>query len=315
MDVTKDGAAATPVLVGAQLRAAREEQGQSLEDIGRLTRVPVRHLVQIEEGRLEGLPAAPYSAGFVKAYARAVGLDPVSLSHDFRAEFESANRNTPRIAYAPYEPADPVRLPPRLLAIVAVVIAVLLIGAYGIWRSGMLTGNGPDARARLAAAGDDGNTTTATTPGAPTPVAAPVAAPIAGGAVQLTALQPVWFEVTDRGSGTRLFTGVLDQGKTYDVPATAADPVIRTGRPEAIGVTVGGRPVAALGEPAHTISNVSLKADALAAHPAPAGTTPAATASAPVPYIAPPPDNSGAENTADVPPAFRADDSAPAPRA
>jgi len=119
MDVTSDGAAETPVAVGAQLRAAREQQGQSLEDIGRLTRVPVRHLVQIEEGRLEGLPAAPYSAGFVKAYARAVGLDPVVLSHDFREEFDNANRNTPRIAYAPYEPADPVRLPPRLLAIVA----------------------------------------------------------------------------------------------------------------------------------------------------------------------------------------------------
>ena len=42
--------------------------------------LPVRHLVQIEDGRLEGLPAAPYSAGFVKSYARAVGLDPVALS-------------------------------------------------------------------------------------------------------------------------------------------------------------------------------------------------------------------------------------------
>jgi cytoskeleton protein RodZ len=306
MNVTKDEAAPeAPTTVGGTLRAERESQGQTLEDIGRQTRVPVRHLVQIEEGRLQGLPAAPYSAGFVKSYARALGLDPVALSHAFRAEFDAANRNSPRISYEPYEPADPVRLPPRLLAIVAAVIAILLAGSYGIWRSGVLHGEGPDNRAKLAAAGDDGNSAI-TVPAAG--AIAPTPAVAIGGAVQLAALQPVWFEVTDRGSGTRLFTGVLDSGKTYDVPATAADPVIRTGRPEAIAVSVGGKPVAALGEPARTVSNVSLKGPSLLARPQAADAT--APIAAPATVTAPPPPaTTGNGNTASsgtMPPAFRA---------
>jgi hypothetical protein len=99
--------------------------------------------------------------------------------------------------------------------------------------------------------------------------------------------------VTDKAGGTRLYTGVLKQGQSWDVPPTAGDPVIRTGRPEGLTVTVGGQPVAPLGEPAHTISNVSLKAAALTARPGAA--RPATASSAPSP---------AAGGT--VPPAFQA---------
>ena len=270
--------------VGARLREARESRGQSLEDIGRQTRIPVRHLVQIEEGRLEGLPAAPYSAGFVKAYARTVGLDPNAMGQSFRAEFERARRGTGRVAYEPYEPADPSRLPPRLLAVVALVIAVLLVGGYAIFRSGVLTGDGPDVRGRLAAGADARDGATADAPAnsrAPAqPAGSPIApaAPAANAPVVLTATQPVWMEISERGGAT-LFLGVIEQGKSYAVPATAADPVIRTGRPEGLAVTVGGRPVAPLGLPAKTIADVSLKPAALIAN----GFAPAATPASAVP--------------------------------
>lgn len=284
MEETEERTTDTPKTVGGKLRAAREARGQTLEDIGRQTRVPVRHLVQIEAGNLEGLPAAPYSAGFVKAYARAVDLDPVALSHEFRGEFDRVNRTTPRIAYEPYEPADPVRLPPRMLAIVALLIAILLAGGYAIIRSGWLTGESGADRARLAANGDA--TQESSPAGAPVAdkLTAPASTPIAGGPVVLTAVAPVWFEVTDRASNSRLFTGVLDKGKTFEVPITAGDPVIRTGKPEGLAVTVGGKPVAPLGEPAHTIANVSLKAAALTATPLPAATGTAVT-TAPAPAI------------------------------
>ncbi len=274
MDDTGERTANAPTTVGARLRAAREARGQTLEDIGKQTRIPVRLLVQIEDGRLEGMPAAPYSAGFVKAYARAVDLDPIALSTEFRAELARSASTAPRTAYEPYEPADPVRLPPRLLAFVALAIAILLVAGYGIWRSGILTGEGPDARARLAANGD--------TSGAPDAAAAPAAgttvarapAPV-GGAVRLTALKPVWFNVSER-SGATLFTGTLDQGKSWDVPATAVDPVIRTGKPEGLAVTVGGQPVAPLGAPAEHLSDVSLKPDSLRNRAATAAATPPA---------------------------------------
>lgn len=294
-----DAPASVPTTAGGRLRAAREARGQSLDEIGKQTRVPVRHLVQIEDGRLDGLPAAPYSAGFVKSYARAVDLDPIELSQQFRAEFAAAAQASPRIAYEPYEPADPVRLPPRLLAFVALAIAVLLIAGYGIWRSGILSGEGADQRARLAAGGEPIGTSS--TPAAPAPGQPPKPVAPASGAVRIAATQDTWFEVTDKASGTRLYTGVLKQGQSWDVPPTAGDPVIKTGRPEGLTVTVGGQPVAPLGPPAKTISNVSLKGASLAARPAaaaPASATPAPHAAA---------------NEASVPPAFRS--TAPAPAA
>jgi len=318
MEQTSERAMDGPATVGARLRAAREARGQSLEEIGRQTRVPVRHLVQIEDSRLEGLPAAPYSAGFVKAYARAVDLDPIALSQEFRAELAEAAHVAPRLAYEPYEPADPVRLPPRLLAIVAAGIAVLLLVGYGILRSGMLTGEGAETRAQLAAHGDVAPVTTtagtrAATPApqpatpsatpAATPAQAPAPAPVpAGGAVQLAAVQDTWLKISER-NGPTLFMGILHKGQTYDVPPTAADPVVRTGRPEGLAVTVAGRAVAPLGKPAHTISNVSLKADALLAH----GGAPAAAAGGVGTHGAAPADMAG------VPSAFRDSSSSPRP--
>jgi len=263
--------------VGVQLRAAREARGQTLDEIAQQTRIPARHLAQIEEGRLEGLPAATYSAGFVKAFARTVGLDPTVLSQQFRSELSHSPAATTRITYEPYEPADPTRLPPRLLAIVALLIAILLAAGYAVWRSGLISGEGTDAPAQLAAQGDGtaapGNIAalSAGTPATPAPAPAPVAT---GGAVVLTAVQPVWFKVSERTGGATLFIGTLDQGKSFTVPATAADPVIRTGKPEALGVTVGGQPVAPLGKPAHVISNLSLKPDFLRTRPAEATTAP-----------------------------------------
>ncbi len=293
MNEAREGATS----VGARLRAAREGQGQTLDDIGRATRVPVRHLVQIEAGQLEGLPAAPYSAGFVKSYARIVGLDPVALSQAFRSEFDAAQRRSARIAYQPYEPADPSRLPPRFLALVALAIAILLIGGYAIWRSGVLSGEGPGARARLAANGDEQAPPPAD--GAPSVAPARAAVPIAaaGGAVVLTATAPTWVKITER-NGPVLFEGTIDRGKAYPVPPTAVDPVIRTGKPEGLAVTVGGKAVAPLGEPAHTVSNVSLKGVPLAARGT-AATPPQPASAAPIPTIdAPPP------SPTDVPPAF-----------
>ena len=142
------------------------------------------------------------------------------------------------------------------------------------------------------------STTPAPTATAPAAAAGttPPARASATGPVQLTAVQPTWVKISER-DGATLFMGVLDKGKTYDVPTTATDPVIRTGKPEGLAVTVGGQPVAPLGRPAHTISNVSLKANALthggAAAPA-AGTAPAGP-------------SAGTTNSAAVPPAFRPD--------
>ena len=57
------------------LRAGRGERGLSLEDVAKITKIQVRILERLEGGKLEGLPADVFVRGFVRNFARCVGLD------------------------------------------------------------------------------------------------------------------------------------------------------------------------------------------------------------------------------------------------
>ncbi len=61
---------------GNKLREAREARGLSLDDVAHVTRIPRSSLALLEEGRADKLPAPVFVRGFIRAYARAVGLDP-----------------------------------------------------------------------------------------------------------------------------------------------------------------------------------------------------------------------------------------------
>jgi transcriptional regulator with XRE-family HTH domain len=263
---------AAPATVGAQLAAAREGLDLTLDDIATRTRIPRRHLEAIEANEAVTLPGVTYAIGFAKTYARTVGLDSNEIARALRVELGGGydNRRDP----SAFEPADPARVPPRLLAIVFVVLAVLVAAGYGLWRSGTF-GDGAETRARLAA-GTDGtadNRPVGSIGGVSPPSAQPAAPP--RGAVVLTATEPVWLRVYEK-SGASLFQGEMTPGQRLEVPATAVDPRVRTGRPQALRVTVGGAMVPPLGDADSIIRDVSLKAEALTGRgvpPAP-GTAP-----------------------------------------
>jgi cytoskeleton protein RodZ len=60
--------------VGEALAQARHRCAMSIEDVAAATRVPVRYLTAIEAERFDLIPALVYIKGFVRAFARAVGL-------------------------------------------------------------------------------------------------------------------------------------------------------------------------------------------------------------------------------------------------
>ena len=62
--------------LGEAFRNERTRRGVSLGDAERTTRINRLYLEAIEEGRLETLPAPVYTRGFVRLYARFLGLDP-----------------------------------------------------------------------------------------------------------------------------------------------------------------------------------------------------------------------------------------------
>lgn len=69
-----------------RLRAARDKMGVSIEEAERATKIRRRYIEAIEAGDFDRLPDGPPSRGFIKNYARYLGLDPDQSLMDFEAE-------------------------------------------------------------------------------------------------------------------------------------------------------------------------------------------------------------------------------------
>ncbi len=246
-----------PPGVGAELAATRIAQKLEIADIADRTRIPARHIDAIERGDFEDLPALPYSAGFVKTYANMLGLDGQAMSRAFREEVGDVGRT----AFEPeaYQPADPARVPSRLLAMVALGVVLLLGMAYLLLR---FEGDSSEL-AKLAA------DTPEEIVQAPKPVVA-IAPPatvqpgVPTGPIAIVAGEDVWLKISER-AGPKLYMGVLKAGERFDVPATAVDPVLRTGRPQSLKVLIGETALPPVGQPDRLIKDYSLKRDALTA--------------------------------------------------
>lgn len=247
------------VAIGERLRRAREARAMSLDDVASQTRIPMRHLQHIELGEWDALPAPTYAIGFTRNYASAVGLDGPAIANELRDEIGGPRRRTQAAEY--YEPADPARVPPKSLVIGVIVAILLLVGAYVLWRNtlGADTGPAPEPVAEAPAEG-----------GAPAPDNGQAAAPqdVTGQTVTLTALDGVWLRITDGAGGPSLFTGVLQTGQTFTVPATATHPLLRTGRPQVLRANAGGRDLGLIAPAERTVIDVSLLPQDLAARAA-----------------------------------------------
>src|SRR5271154_3602811 len=79
--------------LGESLRAARLALGLSIDQVSLTTRIRPRHLEAIEAMRVDELPSPPFSTGYVRAYAAAVGLDGEAAAARFRQE--SPDRDEP----------------------------------------------------------------------------------------------------------------------------------------------------------------------------------------------------------------------------
>jgi len=260
------------VTVGQRLREAREAKGLSVEDIAAQTRIPTRHLSSLETSDWDKLPAATYSIGFAKNYAGAVGLDRSEIGEQLRAEMGST-----RPTYASpevYEAADPARTMPKGLVFGALALLAIFVLAFTWLNNRSLEPDQAVAEAENVVAPVEN----AVAPAPPPPVAA---AP-----VLLTATDAVWIEVKD--GATILKQGQLAAGETYAVPPNAVAPVLTTGKPEALRISVGPQQAPPVGQPGTTVSAVSLKgADLLGQGAAPAqAAAPAQTSAAAAPQAA-----------------------------
>ncbi|MGL6042690.1 MAG: helix-turn-helix domain-containing protein [Sandaracinobacteroides sp.] len=268
--------------IGSALKQAREAAGLTLAQVAERTKVRPGILTQIEADAHDQLPALTYSIGFVKAYARTVGLDPIAAAERYRLE---SQKGDPVPTMIDLQPLEEQRLPSRGLVVGTVAALVLLIGGFWAWGAGWLA---PGAPAAPAPVRDEGAATDPD-PAGPADALAPPPAPIAaGGAVVLTATEEVWLRIADGQES--FFMGTMAKGQTLTLPPGRAW-TLRTGRAGALQVKVGGTAVRPLGGPAEQVRNLSLKPADLLGRPeaAAGGLQPTRLIDAPAAPQGPPP--------------------------
>lgn len=249
---------------GDKLRLAREAAGLSLADVATRTRITQRHLEAIEKSDFSELPGRTYVTGFARAYARAVDLPEAEIAASIRKELDEDQYGS-RPLYEAYEPTDPARLPTARLTWTLVIVALLLVSAYGVWRFLSVE---PD-EALIAAQNQAADASEAPAANAPAAAPAKAGATVAADApVVLTGLSEVWIGFDDAKGKTENWR-TLDAGEVYEVPADYIQKfTLRTSIPQALKVTVGGRDVGPIGPADTLVKGISLKPADLVSRPA-----------------------------------------------
>ena len=73
--------------LGAYLRAVRESRGLSVAELAAVTRIRRAHLQALEERNRSALPSRPFAIGYVRAYAKALGVDGESAVQRFKTDW------------------------------------------------------------------------------------------------------------------------------------------------------------------------------------------------------------------------------------
>lgn len=96
---------------GARLKREREQRKITLDEIAVSTKIGTRFLAAIEEDRFDQLPGGIFNKGFVRAYARHLGMDENQAIADFVAATEPTLPEPPPQEEAPVLAALAQRVP------------------------------------------------------------------------------------------------------------------------------------------------------------------------------------------------------------
>jgi cytoskeleton protein RodZ len=80
---------------GEELRRERIIRDISLEEISQATKISVRLLKALEESDLKNLPAPTFTRGFIRAYARHLGIDPEEKVNAYLADLAGDSSEAP----------------------------------------------------------------------------------------------------------------------------------------------------------------------------------------------------------------------------
>jgi len=131
---------------GETLKRERELRKISLREVSEATKIGLRYLEALEANRFDRLPGGLFNKGFIRAYAKFIGLDGEAMVNAYLFDLNSQqNPPAPRPRYAgfsieetapPVPPAEERRNPPapsRRRALAGTLGAAALIAASILW--------------------------------------------------------------------------------------------------------------------------------------------------------------------------------------
>lgn len=110
--------------IGEALQAVRLEKGLTLPQLAETTRVRRAYLEALEEMRLDALPSRPFTIGYIRAYATALGLDPDRATDRFKSD-EPVLDEPLRAPIGVPDEKDP-RVAAFLVAALVIILAIVL---------------------------------------------------------------------------------------------------------------------------------------------------------------------------------------------
>src|SRR5262249_14225916 len=116
---------------GERLQREREMRGITLEEIADSTKIGTRSLRALEQEDFDKLPGGIFNKGFVRAYARYLGIDEEQAVADFLAAAGAPEHPLPN----PF-PTEKLAVyrPARRGWAVALALVVLAAGGIAAWR-------------------------------------------------------------------------------------------------------------------------------------------------------------------------------------
>jgi cytoskeletal protein RodZ len=115
-------------MLGSKLKQAREARGVPLSEVEWATKIKLAYLEALEEERYDDIPGAVYARGFLRTYARYLGLDADPLI----AEYNSTSGATEIISTRPAVTVEPrsLMVTPAMVVGVALVLLLAIFGFY-----------------------------------------------------------------------------------------------------------------------------------------------------------------------------------------
>ena len=123
--------AANRVNPGETLRQARESNGWSLAEVALKLNLTTTSLSNLEAGAFDKLPGHTFARGYIRAYAKLLGMDQAVLVQQFDQSTGTDSQGSNVHSLGRIE--EPVRVSHTILRIVSLLLLIAVIGGGFVW--------------------------------------------------------------------------------------------------------------------------------------------------------------------------------------